>query len=297
MDVQLHRLEGFYHVARLGGYAKAARDFPYPISQPAVHQQVKKLEDELGKRLFERTGRDRLILTPAGQALWEFAAPFFEALPSVVRAIRADSISGELRVWSEPLMTRRLLPSWIGRVRSILPEIDIDLREVRTPDLECLRRGDADLLIAYLTEVADDIETRVVAEVRPFIALPELHEVAGSKRVPWKRLSEMTFIGYERDLLPFELQLRALAAHGIEPTRVISVTTADAILAFVAAGLGYSIVPSLSPTGPSVEGVQVRQLSKPARSFPVHAAWRRSSWENPLVSAFLAEAPKKDGRR
>jgi len=43
--VGIHRLEGFYWVARTGGYASAARAFPYPISQPGVHQQVKKLEE------------------------------------------------------------------------------------------------------------------------------------------------------------------------------------------------------------------------------------------------------------
>ncbi|MCA9321778.1 MAG: LysR family transcriptional regulator, partial [Planctomycetes bacterium] len=46
--VQIHRFEGFYWVALTGGYARAARAFPYPITQPAVHQQVKRLEAELG---------------------------------------------------------------------------------------------------------------------------------------------------------------------------------------------------------------------------------------------------------
>ena len=76
--IQLHRLEGFYRVAVAGGYTRAARDFPYPISQPGVHQQVSKLEAELGKKLFERLGRDQVELTAAGRRLFEFAKPFFE---------------------------------------------------------------------------------------------------------------------------------------------------------------------------------------------------------------------------
>ena len=55
--IQLHRLEGFYWVARSGGYARAARAFPYPITQPAIHQQGKKLETGLGVALRERVGR------------------------------------------------------------------------------------------------------------------------------------------------------------------------------------------------------------------------------------------------
>ena len=59
--IQIQRLEGFYWVAFTGGYARAARAFPYPITQPAVHQQVKKLERELDITLFERVGIDHNI--------------------------------------------------------------------------------------------------------------------------------------------------------------------------------------------------------------------------------------------
>ena len=59
----LQRLEGFYWVAKHQGYARAARAFPYPITQPGVHQQISRLEQELGVKLFERTGKDRVVLT------------------------------------------------------------------------------------------------------------------------------------------------------------------------------------------------------------------------------------------
>ena len=49
--IDLHRLAGFHLVATSGGYAKAARAADYPITQPALHQQVKKLEAEVGVEL------------------------------------------------------------------------------------------------------------------------------------------------------------------------------------------------------------------------------------------------------
>ena len=65
--MNLQRLEGFYWVAKLQGYARAARSFPYPITQPGVYQQVRRLEDDLGVKLFERVGKDKVVLTPRGQ--------------------------------------------------------------------------------------------------------------------------------------------------------------------------------------------------------------------------------------
>ena len=87
--IQMNRLEGFYWVARTGGYSKAARAFPYPITQPAVHQQVKKLEAEVGVPLFERVGKDTIQLTPAGEQLYEFVAPFYGGLDALVRSLPA----------------------------------------------------------------------------------------------------------------------------------------------------------------------------------------------------------------
>jgi len=87
--IQLYQLEGFYRVALHAGYARAARAFPYPITQPGVYQQVRKLEIDLGQTLFERIGHDRVALTGAGRRLFEFCEPFFRDLPDVVRDIEA----------------------------------------------------------------------------------------------------------------------------------------------------------------------------------------------------------------
>jgi DNA-binding transcriptional LysR family regulator len=71
---------------------------------------------------------------------------------------------------------------------------------------------------------------------------------------------------------------------------------ADTILALVAAGLGFSLVPAF-PGGPGHPGVAAWPLSEPRTEFPVVAAWRRSSADQPLIAAFLAAAPKEKGAR
>src|SRR5262245_37068880 len=115
--IQLHRLEGFYRVAYAGGYARAVRQFPYPISEPAVHQQVRKLELELGQRLLRRIAKDRMALTPAGQHLYDFCAPFFERLPAIEREITGGHFAGTLRVDAGPQEIRHLLPAFIRALK------------------------------------------------------------------------------------------------------------------------------------------------------------------------------------
>jgi DNA-binding transcriptional LysR family regulator len=69
-----------------------------------------------------------------------------------------------------------------------------------------------------------------------------------------------------------------------------SAESADTLLGFVAAGIGFTLVPSLEPHGPKLNGVVAHRLEVPGSVFPVYAAWRRGV-PHPLVQAALALAP------
>jgi DNA-binding transcriptional LysR family regulator len=291
--IQLQRLEGFYWVATTGGYARAARAFPYPITQPAVHQQVKKLEAEVGVTLFERVSKDRMVLTAAGQRLYEVVRPFYELLPGVVRSLREGDYGGEVFVHTATIFLRHLIPAWIQRVHAKHPRLRIHLSETLQPDLEGLRRGSVDLVVDHLPEVPEDVETIRVATLHPFLVLPRGHPLAGKKRLALAELAADTFIAYSPGLHAHDLQMRALAENGVSPTLVLSASSAESILGFVEAGLGYSIVPSLDASGPKSRMIAVQALSSDLPEFPVYAAWRKDVPENPHLDILLAAAPRE----
>jgi DNA-binding transcriptional LysR family regulator len=289
--IQLHRLEGFYWVAKTGGYARAARAFPYPISQPAVHQQVKKLEQELGTRLFERVGKESLRLTPVARHLLDFIGPFFDGLPRVERQIRCGEAAGSLIVHAEPILLRHLLPSWLRRLSRRVPEVEIDLGELNEPDTGSLERGEADVVIGHLPQVSGAIETLTVAVLRPFVVIPD-----GWKDVPrsgntLEALCGRTFISYSPGALPHRLQWHALQEARCTPGRAVSAGSADTILGFVEAGLGFSLVPSLEPQGPRGRGIRAFPAEISTTEFPVVAAWLRSDLPRPAIDALRETAP------
>lgn len=290
--IQIHRLEGFYWVARTGGYARAARAFPYPITQPAVHQQVKKLETELEVTLFERIAKDRMALTPAGERLYNFVLPFFENLPGVVRSLREGDYGGELTIRTAALLLRRLMPAWIKRLHRRHPGITVHLEETLRPALEDLRHGDADLVIDHIPEIPRDVATMHVATVRPFIVMPKDHRLAKRKRIPLSEFNQDTFISYSPGLVSRDLQFQALSRQGVSPPHMLSASTADSILGLVESGLGWSLVPSLDEGGPKGKGVAVAPLTSPKIEFPIVAAWRKDTPDNPLLDAALETAPK-----
>ena len=286
-SIRLARLEGFFHVARTGGYARAARAFPYPITEPAVHQQVRKLEADLGARLFTRAAKDRMALTPEGRALYEFARPFFEGLPAALRTIRERTFGGTLAIHAGGLLVRKLLPAWLRRLRASRPDIAVELHEAEEPAIPLLRAGQTDLVVDFLPEIPPDVVAKRIATTYAFVVVPADRAAAARKRAPLRELGGETFISYPRGSTACELQTSLLGMHGILPPRTLSAGSADAILGFVEAAVGWSIIPWLDPAGPKGPHLVARPLGAPRGGFPVHVAFRRSDSASPLIAAAL----------
>ncbi|MCA8977321.1 MAG: LysR family transcriptional regulator [Planctomycetes bacterium] len=290
--VDLHRLAGFHLVATAGGYARAARAAPYPITQPALHQQVRKLEAEIGMQLLERVGKDQMAPTAAGAHLLAFVDPFLRDLPAVVRRIQTGEFDGELSIQAESLLIRQLLPGWLLALRKRRPNVELRLEEIAQPDVDALRSGRADVVVAHLPEVPDDIATQTIAILHPCIVVPR--ELAGKRsRSPRLRdLVDTPFLSYPPGSRQQALQMQALALHEAAPQRTIALDTADSILGFVESGLGWSLVPSLDRNGPSGRRLSAYPLERPKLTFPVVMAWRKDTPENPMLDALISCAPR-----
>lgn len=290
--IDLHRLAGFHLVATSGGYARAARAAPYPITQPALHQQVRKLENELDLQLLERVGKDRMRPTPAGAQLLAFVSPFFRDLPAVIRRLQTGDYDGVLAIQAESLLIRQLLPGWLVALRRRRPRVELRLEEIAQPDLDALRTGRADVMVAHLPDVPDDIAAQPVALLHPCLVMPREH--AGSRKRPPRlaELAEIPFLSYPPGSRQHALQAQALAQHGVDPPQSIALDTADAILGFVESGLGWSLVPSLDPAGPSGRRLAAFPLERPRLTFPVVVAWRKDAPENPMLDALIECLPR-----
>jgi DNA-binding transcriptional LysR family regulator len=288
--VDLHRLAGFHLVATEGGYAKAARAASYPITQPALHQQVRKLEAEIGTTLLERVGKDRMQPTPAGQHLLQFLSPFFRDLPCVINSVRTADFDGSLTIHAESLLIRQLLPGWLMNLRKKRAKAQLHLQELIHVDINLLRSGSADVLIAHIPDVPDDIASQEIATVHACLVVPR-ERAKKRGRPKLDELTDMPFLSYPVGSRQYALQLQALALHGITPNSTIGLDTADTILGYVESGLGWSLVPSLDPDGPKGRRLSAYPWGKPRVTFPIVMAWRKDAPEHPLLDEMIACAP------
>ena len=269
-------------------FAKAARAFPYPISQPGLFQQVKRLEEELGFALFVRVSKDCMELTSAGRAIYERVAPFLSELETLVAALQSKA-GGVLRVEASALVLRQLLPAWIRRIRADDAFIEVRVTETQNPDLMRLVGAEVDLIVDFLPEkLSAGVTSKVVALAHAYLIVPS----PSSKRVH-KTLADMgttEFIAYPIGTKHRELQEEALCRMGVEPRRITEVSTAESIVALVAAGVGYSLVPWLTPGGTKVSGVRAYLQDGADASFAIRCAWREGSLGEVAMTKVLAMA-------
>ncbi len=279
---------GFVWVYRAGGYAQAARVFPYPITQPGLHRQVSALEGALRVELFVRGGGRNVVPTHAGRQLYRWLTPLFTRLSDGLGRLR-NELDGELRIHASRLVLDSVLPAWIRRCSERHPRMVLSLHELRSPSLELLQEGIADVLIAHYGGRDDHGVTRTpVCVLRPYLVTP-------TRKVPRvASLADQPFVAYRSDLEGHALQRAALSRLKLAPRTAAMVDSASTALSLVQAGCGFSIVPALTARDIRGRGLGVLDLSRPmgGRTFTVDAMTTTTALSSDaLVRAFMACAP------
>jgi len=117
-------LRSFEAAARLSSFQQAANELN--LTSSAISHQIKRLEDELGQKLFVRVQR-KVYLTPSGETLYASVSGAFLEISRGLRAINADVEPAELRVSAAPLVAATYLISYIGQFERENPTLRLNL--------------------------------------------------------------------------------------------------------------------------------------------------------------------------
>lgn len=237
------------------------------VAQPALSQQIKQLEDELGTQLFHRLTRG-VELTDAGLAFLPFARSSLLSAEQGVTAARraAKGELGHLRIgFTSSASFNPLVRSAIGRFRDGYPDIDLELQEQATTVLlKSLRDGRLQLAFA---RPADDEITGLRSTPLPdeelWAALPENHRFAEKEYVNLRQLSQERFIVYPRTngRHLYDAIIAACSKAGFSPRVVQEAPQLSSTINLVASGVGIALVPA-SMRHISAPGVAYRRLEK-----------------------------------
>lgn len=248
--MELRQLEYFVAVAEELHFGKAA--LRLHIAEQPLSYQIKKLEAELGLKLFDRTTRS-VSLTLAGESLlkdaYDIIARSKQAADSAQRI--AAGKAGVIRLGFESATVLSIMPDFVRLFRAAYPEIELVLTEHSKAGLNSIiEHGEDACLVTRFERLPKWVDYKPITKDRAMVALPIDHPLAEKAKITAADLADGNFLGYRGvGSLPVNQFLTRLAVMSELELKVVQEAESFfALLGLVAAGLGFTIVTSCMNT-------------------------------------------------
>ncbi len=271
--MELRQLSAFKTVAEQGSFTTAAGVLR--LTQSAISQQIKALEDECGVLLFDRSSR-LVRLTDAGQLFLTRVELILSQVENarLEMAEMAGGVKGRCRIGSLPSVGAYLLPQAIARYLQLYPDVDLQLKEsLQGQVLEWLQQGVIDFAVMSLPVADPQLLTSALVHDEFVLMVPEDHQFAGRDEVGIAELKDERFILYPKGGGGRDLFIEACRQAGFDPPVAFESDDRETILGLVATGVGVTFIPRLIARHTREDGPVMIDSLKPRLSRQVGLVW------------------------
>lgn len=288
--MELHQLRYFLAVARLKNFSRAAEQCH--VAQPSLSQQIMKLEDELGEKLFERTKRE-VALTSAGEVLKAHAERVLSQVDLASEEVRElrGLVRGRVVLGVLPTVAPYFLPQRLRAFTAKFPAVEVVINEDTTDHLAAaLLAKELDLAIVSLPVERVGLVAEEFFHEKLLVALPAGHALAKKRRLALNDLEQEAFILMKEGHCLSGQALQFCQLKGFAPRVSFRSAQIETVLAFVSTGWGVSVVPEMACERPT-PGVCYRALAGMKRSIGIiHREARTLSHAGRALLEFLRES-------
>jgi DNA-binding transcriptional LysR family regulator len=288
--MDLFQLETFLTVAREGSFSRAAKKLFR--TQPAVSQMVRKLEDEVGEPLFDRSSRDG-ILTDAGRVLQDYAQKLLNLRGEAVLAL--DELrqmhTGKLAVAANEFTCLYLLPV-LDQFRRLYPMIKVAVQRSLASRIsdEVLSHN---VEFGVLTFRPEDPLLKSIVVYRDELAfvVPPRHPLAAAKRARIRQLGAECFVAHNVASPYRQKVLDTFRKRKVPLNMPVELPTIEAIKKFVAGGNGVALIPAICVEAEVARGDLVRvPVSELGFERKLRLVYRKNASLSHAARAFLKVA-------
>lgn len=271
--MELHQLRYVVAVARTGNFSRAAAQCH--VAQPSLSQQIRKLEDELGERLFDRL-KTTARLTAAGEALRARALRILAEVDAAQRdATESRALArGRVALGILPTVAPYFLPRVLPAFHAAHPGLEIVVQEDTTAQLlNLVAACELDLAVASLPlrDARFRAEPLFTEELR--VALPPGHPLIRRRNLRASDLAGEPFILMKEGHCLGDQILDFCSRRDVEPGIRCRSTQIETIRTLVDAGMGISLIPAMAcPAEPALQP-RYRRLDAPAPRRTIVACW------------------------
>lgn len=295
--MHVETLKVFCDLAETGSFSLAAsKNF---VTQSAVSQQIRSLEERYGRELVERS-KGHVRLTQAGQVLYEVGKEIIQKYREIEDSLHSlsRSVAGTVRVATVYSVGLYELSAPLKRYLQTFPEVNVHLEYTRANKIyDEVGRGDVDLgIVAYPSKRPQILVTPFREDRLVLICAPQ-HPFAKFSEIPIARLDTEKFVGFERDIATRRALDRILRRNGVKVRYVMEMDNIETIKRGVEIGAGVSIVPepAISQEVKNATLVAV-QIQDETLTRPLGIIAKRGRQFTPAVQEFIDFLQGKAGQ-
>lgn len=287
--MELHQLRYALAIAKTGNFSRAAGHCH--VSQPSLSQQVQKLEEELGERLFTRLKREA-VPTAAGRIFLARAARIIDEVESARREVQdsGDEVCGTVNLGVLPTIAPYLLPRALGLCRKQHPRVEIVVHETTTAQLLGMSAAcEIDMAVLSLPVHDKRFECEKLFAEDLWLAVAPDHPLAKRRKpISLDEVGAERFILLQEGHCLVDQALRFCDSRQCHPRIVFRTAQLETIQALVATGLGISLIPNMAVGESRRKHPVYLRLTAP-RPQRVIALMRRKEHQLTRAAAALAD--------
>lgn len=293
--MELRQLEYFLTVAEELHFGRAAARLH--ISQPPLTVHIKRLEEELGVSLFDRTSR-RVALTSEGARFQDLVRPILQDLDEAVEDIREIKAGrrGRVRVGFVSSASYELVPAGVRDVRLQHPGIHLDLQPMATGEqVEALLEKRLDIGIMRDAPLQAGLEFTTLLTEQMVGVLPANHQLATESEISPEELIDMPLVLFPYQSMPGYVAKIMDIFHPLgHPPRIVQrAVNQENVMGLVAAGVGASILPA-SFSSFSLPGVVTKRISTaPTTRLELVTQQQESTANTAAVVSVITDAAQR----
>ncbi len=282
--MNLRDLKYLSAIAKEQNFARAAeKNF---VSQPTLSMQIKKLEEELGVQIFERSQK-RFMITKVGQEILQKAEIILreaEEIKNIAKGAK-NPLSGEVRIGGFPTLASYFFPKIIGKISRKFPQLKILLVEEKTAILlHKLKSGEIDA--AFIAAPCDDfglIHKKIFSE-EFLLAVPLKHHLAKKAKVTNEDLREKELMLLEDGHCLRDQALEACSMLGAFEQQDFRASSLETLRQMIINGSGITLMPEIAVK--KEDKISYLKISNaPKRTIALY--WRQSSARKILMEEMV----------
>lgn len=288
--MELRHLHYFLSIAESSSFTRAAATLH--VTQPTLSHQIRQLEQEIGKPLFDRVGRG-VRLTEPGKVLREHARRAVKEIQSGLRAVAEldGLVRGTLAIGVFRTYSSSPLPEVLAQFSHMHPGVEVTVKQLSLRDIEHgLVEGSIHMGIGYLPIISDRVTVEPLFAVPLALVVSRAHPLFKRRRISIRDLQDQPLVLLGREFPLRQLIDRRLAHHGVTPRVVMEMNANDAVLSTVRAGALATIFTARELRDPA--NLRSVPLDDPQLTRTAAILWSRDAYR-PAAARALAELVKR----